>query len=303
MNWKLLVTSAALTGSALVGCNTPAAGPVCGNTMCETGETTASCAVDCPAPMTRTYVVSTIDTSTPPGGTMAYGFDLDDSVGGIAGQACTSAPDFTSSVTGDEGVDNQLSTVLPTLDMQIGEGGVNGAIQEQIQGGTLLLVFEVSEINSFANDTSVMVHIALGAVPTGATIQTAGTGLAADQTFTEMMDLGTVSGSITAGRLRAETPTLPLSFAVMGANVTLTLRQVVVGGSISDAGGFTHGEFGAVVSVDDVVSLAMMFLPGTDRATVEALVMPDIDPADAAGEHCDSISAGLGFESVEATLE
>jgi hypothetical protein len=180
-------------------------------------------------------------------------------------------------------------------------GGVNGAIQEQIQGGTLLLVFEVSDINSFTTDSSVMVHIALGAIPTGATIMTEGTGLAAGQTFTEMMSLGTVMGSITAGRLSAETPTLPLAFDVMGSAITLTLRNVVIGGRISDAGGLTQGEFGAIVAVDDVVTLAMMFLMGVDRATVEALAMPDIDP-DATGEHCDSISAGLGFESVSATL-
>ncbi len=303
MNWKTLVVGVALSSTAIVGCNnTPAAMP-CGNGTCDSGETTATCAVDCPAPpVSRTYVVSTIDTGedgTDP--TMAFGFDLDMMIDGAVGLPCTAAPDFTSAVTGDPGVDNQLSTVLPTLGMMLANG-VNGAIQEQIQGGTLLLMFEVGDINSFTNDSSVTVHILLGMVPAGATIMTSGTGLVADQTFTTMMDIATVTGSITAGRLSAMTTTLPLSFAVMGSNITLTLRNVVIGGRISDGGGFAGGEFGAIVAVTDVVTLAAMFIAGVDLATVEALAMPDIMP-DATGDHCASISAGLGFETVSATLE
>ncbi len=303
MNWKLLVTSLALSGAAIVGCGGGAVTPMaCGNGMCDMGETNATCPADCAAPMERTFVISTIDTGeNNMDTTMAYGFDLDGTDGGMPGLACTTAPDFISLETGAAGVDNQLSTVIPVLGTMVGPNGVNGAIQEQIQGGTLLLVFQVGDINSFNNDSSVSVRIALGAVPTGATLATDGAGLAADQTFTQMMDLGTVTGSIRAGRLSAMTATLPLSFTVMAAPITLTLRDVIVGGRIT-ATGFTNGEFGAVVLVDDVVTLAAMFLPGTDRATVEALAMPDIDPADATGSSCNAISAGLGFSTVSATL-
>ena len=198
----------------------------------------------CPMAVTRTYVVSTIDTGeTNADMTKAFGFDLDHMVGGTTGRPCTAAPDFHSITTNAEGVDNQLSTVLPLLGMML-MGGVNGAIQQQIQGGTLLLMFEVSEINDFTTDPAVMVHIVLGQVPAPGMVMTAGMGIAPGQTFTTMMDIATVPGTITAGRLSATTTMLPLSFMAMGAAVTLTLRDVVVGGNISAMGGFTNGEFG-----------------------------------------------------------
>jgi hypothetical protein len=181
------------------------------------------------------------------------------------------------------------------------DDGVNGAIRDQIQSGTLLLMFEVSGIESFHDDSMVVVHILLGAVPAGATIMTDGSGLAPDQMFTTMQDIATVTGTIEGGRLHAEsTATIPISFVVMDRPVTLMLRDVVIGSPISDLRGLSEGELGGVVRIDDVVCLPCG--DAIDRATIEALAMPDIDP-DATGEHCNAISAGFGFTTVDAWLE
>jgi hypothetical protein len=317
MNWKNLALGAAMVGA--VGCGGGTTNP---------GTDGGPPPEDGGAPQTVTYVIGSINTgSTLPSG-QAFGFDLDMMNGGNAAQACTGAADFTSPVTNAMGVDNQLSTVLPTLGSMLGADGADGAIRDQIMAGKLLLVLEVSDINSFNNDDSVQVHVRLGQVPAMGTPMTSAActahtdmtscagdaanacnwnstmsacqGLASGQTFMTMTDLGTQMGTIASGRLSVTTAMLPLMFTASGTTISLVLRDVHIGGRIT-ATGMTGGEFGASVLVDDVVTLAMMFITGVDRATVESLAMPDLQP-DATGAHCNAISAGLGFSAVTATI-
>ncbi len=277
------------------------AGPRCGDGICGVDETALTCDDDCGSSgETRAYVVSILDSGE--GATdfeFAFGFDLDGMVDGTAGLPCTAAPDFTSSVTGDVGVDNQFSTIFPTLGTML-PGGIDGAFQEQIQSGALLLVVEVSRIDSFTSDPFVIVHLARATLPSSATIVLDGPGLAAGQTFVETTDLGVFVGSITAGRLGARSDaTVPISF---GFGPALAVRNLVLGARLSDTGGLTEGELGGLVSVDDLVTSIMTVIDGVDRATIEALTQPDVDP-DSTGEHCDSISLGLGVQAVRAILE
>jgi hypothetical protein len=251
--------------------------------------------------MTQTYVVSTIETTPPADSTLAFGFDLDSMNGGRASFPCTAAPDFTSVVSGDTAVDNQFGSIVPTFDMML-PGGFDGAIQQEIQSGALLYVVEVTRISGFVDDPAVLVHVALGRAAAGGTIVTSGAGLAPGQVLEEMIDLGTVAGTITRGRLRATIAMLPLSFRVSGTLITLTLRSVAIGGHFDASGVLSGGEIGGTISVEDVLRFALAFVAGVDRATIEALAMPDMSP-DATGDHCAGISAGFGFEPVSATLE
>lgn len=284
-------------GEGAWSCPSDCDGVTCGDGTCDPGETPGSCP-DCAE--SRTYVFSTMDAESPADVTLAFGFDLDAASGGRSGLPCTAAPDFSSVVTGQDGVDNQLSTVLPTLSMML-PGGVNGAIQEDIQRGALLYIIEVSGIESFVDDPVVRVHGVMGRPLPGAPVVTDGDGLAPGQTFATMIDLGTVPGAITNGRLSVSELELPLTFTANGETVRMDIRHLVIGGRLSATGELTDGEIGGSVSVEDAVVLGQTFFAGIDRATIEAFAMPDLDP-DETGEHCHSISAGMGFESVSATL-
>lgn len=322
MNWKKLALGAAMVGA--VGCGNTTTNPGTDGGPPPPG--------DAGPPMAPvTYVVGAISTGSalpllPTG--QSYGFDLDMMNGGNAALPCTGAADYTSPVTNAMGVDNQLGTVLPTLGSMLGADGADGAIRDQILQGKLLLLVTVSDVNSYANDDSVNVQLRLGAVPAMGTpmmntecpmhsdmtsclgdaahscnwdsTMMACSGLAASQSFMATTMLSSTMGTITNGRLSVTADTLPLMFTVSGSTISLVLRSVHMGGHIS-ADGITAGEIGASVTVDDVVSLAMMFIMGVDRATVESLAMPDLQP-DAMGVHCNSISAGLGFSAVPATV-
>jgi hypothetical protein len=157
MNWKTLVVGSAITGVAMVGC---------GGTVTPAGDAGPGDSGIMP-PETHVYVIGMIDTEADDPA-QAYGFNLDGMEGGAAG-TCFDQMDFVSPITGATGVDNQLAGLAPTLDGLLGGDGVNGAIRDQIEAGKVLLMLEVSDINSYTNDSSVMVHAILGEVaPAGA---------------------------------------------------------------------------------------------------------------------------------------
>lgn len=156
MNWKTLALCSVMAGSAmLVGCPGSSPGGDSGTPEGDGG----------PA-QTVTYVIGAIDTETDDM-SQAYGFNLDMMDGGPAG-TCQDQMDYTSPY-GGSGVDNQLGGMLAgTLDGLLGGDGVNGAIRDQIEAGKVLLMLQVSGINSFNNDSDIMVHAVLGEVqPSG----------------------------------------------------------------------------------------------------------------------------------------
>jgi hypothetical protein len=350
MNWKTLALGSAMAGFAMVGCNTPVAttdgGPGDTNVPAES----------------HTYVIGAIDTEADDAD-HAFGFNLDDMIDGPTG-SCQDQPDSVSPVTGETGVDNQLAGLVGTLGAVVGADGVNGAIAGQISAGKVLLMLEISDINSYTNDTDITVHAVLGQVApegpachahtdqagcegdsanmcawsaassgTGGTCSTdaaptvaAGcpahadqmacegdqtnacnwhpsdsscSGIAAGQTFAMLTDLGEVHGSITAGQFSAVTESLPLSFAAMGQNITLTLHSVHFGGRIT-ATGITGGQFGAQILISELQATVDSLGLGVD---VTAFVTPDLMPSPTDPTMCASMSAGMAFAAISATLE
>ncbi len=245
---------------------------------------------------TYTYVLSTGDIPASAGG-MGVGFNLDGMVSDAATDACNDTPDVTSSISGEVGVDNSLASVVTILGDMI-EGGIRGALEEQIAAGTFLLLVEVSGVNSTVNDTSVNVRLFLGEANGEITLE--GGRIAAGQTFTEGMVLANVTASISSGVLSFESPTLPLSLNISDANIMLTLRSARLRAVIG-ATGLTEGEIGASVTVADVVQLGEDLGQGdiVNEETIRSLNLPDLDP-NADGTVCNSISVGLSFEAVSA---
>lgn len=347
MNWKTLALGFAMTGLA-VGCGSTPSGSDGGNTGTDAGPGE-----------TRTYIIGAIDTEADgPSDTPdnAYGFDLD-GIGMGPTTSCTGEPDFTSPITMAPQVDNQLAGLATVLDGVLGGDGTNGAVRDQILAGKVLLILQVSDINSYSNDDSVMVHAILGQVVSAtcsahadqtsceadttcawvtgtagsscAGIPAVGTacdahadqvsceqdqtnacnwglmsmacqGITAGQTFTTLMDLGTpVAGTITNGELSATTPVLPLMFSASGNTVTLTLHSVQFGGRIS-ADTIVNGQFGARISVQELMDTAASL--GFGSVDITGFVHPDLDEDPTDPTTCMSISAGMRYAALSATL-
>jgi hypothetical protein len=283
MNWKKNALTA-LAALSLAACG--------GGTPGDTDRTDG---------MTVTYVVSTADVPEVSADNEAPGFDLDGAPGTAATDACNDAPDFTSPITGAANVDNQLSANVIGLLAGMLDMGVAGAIEEQIAAGSFLLMMEVVDIDAFTNDTNVDVRIILGQLPAGTTMAMVGADgrLTPGQTFEQMTVLATITGAeISGGRIEVAADSLPISLAVDGMNLTLTLRQARIAADIS-MGGLARGEIGAQLSVTDIVTLAAMFGLGVDEMTIRGVAQPDLDP-NADGSICNAISAGLTFEATTA---
>jgi hypothetical protein len=303
MNWKtLLICSAA--AALLAGCPS--------NTTPDDPE------------VTNVYILSGGDIPEPTSDGFAVGFNLDGMVSDGTGADCVGmAPDFTSSISGADGVDNQLAGVVGLLAGELPDG-VAGALREQIALGTFLLVMEVTS-NGIRNDSSASVHLYLGQamngmcdnaammcpanslcpedaavgmeMPCGPTTDAGGI-IEADQEFTMTMDIATVPATITNGHLLIELPSLPLTLVISGNMLELNLLNANVGADISDAT-LTNGEIGAEVTVQNILDVAAVAGFDITEELIRTVAGPDLMPS-ADGTTCNSISAGLSFEAVAA---
>jgi hypothetical protein len=250
---------------------------------------------------TVTFIVSTADVPEVNADDEAPGFDLDGAPGVAATDRCDDEFDYTSPITGAANVDNQLSANVIGLLGGMLDGGVTGAIEEQIAAGTFLLLMEVNDIDSYTNDGSVSVRLILGQLPAGTTMAMVGADgrLIPGQSFESMTVLADIDGAeIGGGRFEVAADSLPLSLAVDGMDLTLTLNEARIAANISETG-LRDGEIGAQLAVSDLVNLANMFGLDIDEMTIRNIARPDLDP-NADGSVCNAISAGLTFEATTA---
>lgn len=312
MSWKTLAICSALTAVAVTGCN----------------NTTTPPPVE--EPSTHRYILDAADvppvsTDDPP---TTVGFDLDGVVSDGTGPNCTDEEDFTSSISGSAGVDNQLAAnVIPLLmSMPDFADGLGPLLLEQIAQGTFLLVMDVTS-NGLDDDDTVSVHLFLAEPPGPACdndTMTCPTGSICDpdadaanpancgpvtgsdghvvegQVFVSAMDIATVDGEINDGHLEIALPSFPLALTISGMSLTLNLTNAHIEADI-DADTLTNGEIGAQLSVAAIVDLAEgLGVSGIDESTIRAVAGPDLDPS-ADPTVCDAISAGLSFHGVMAT--
>ena len=283
MDWKKLALCAALAAGSL---NLVACGDDPGMMV--------------PDPVTHTYVISTI--SIPEAtGTMAAGFNLDGMVSTGEGTTCVDlSPDYTSTNDMEEGTDNGLASLLPTLAMLVG-GPLDETLQAQIVDGSFLLLMEVSDINGFNNDDSVMVQLYIGSVPGGGAPMIAGATLAPGQAF-DGMAIGTPqTGSITGGRLTVATPLLTLAIDTGDFMIDLPIRTAQIRADIS-ATGLGNGAIGGSLRVEDIATAAEMIMPFLGYTVRGGLGgVADRQPQAADPTTCDALSVGILFNAVSAT--
>ncbi len=281
----------------------------CGNGVCEIGETMASCAGDCTAMAeSQAYIVNTVQIPQSVG-TEAVGFNLD---GRNTTMANMMAPDcrdriqdFTSSIdTGEVGVDNALSQLIPVLAGLVGD--LDMTLAQTLRDGSLLLLVQVSGIDSYTNDEEVQVRLHLGMVPAGGMLMLMGPMgseiIASGQTFTTMPLGMQVTGRIQGGRLRASAELLMLNISASGMDIMLPIRNAQVRGDIT-ADTMTNGVIGGSLNVEEVADIAEAIMKGIRDTALEILrPYADLEPSAADQTMCESLSVGIQFNAVDATI-
>lgn len=255
--------------------------------------------------MTRVYVVSVVSVPAAETGPnpRAAGFNLDglDSTG--EGTSCVdSNPDYLSLTDPSEtGVDNALAGLVPLLEAGAGID-LDETLATQIAEGSLLLLLQVSDIDSFSNDASVSLRLYLGEVPDGSELELSGATLAPGQTFDGTALGSAVTGSITGGRLRAQAPVLTIAINTGDLMFDLPISDAVIGASITPTA-LANGAIGGALTLADLRAIVEQVSPG-NVDMVDALLpdFADIQPSADDEEVCEALSVGLLFSAVEAQL-
>lgn len=306
------VLAAGLVGGGLIGAGCGSSPGVDGGMPVDMGGPP----VDLGPAMTRVYVINSLQLPMPSSdGSEIDGFNLDGTADMVCGQADYNAPSFLG---GAPGVDNSLSGFLGPL--------ANDSIQKSVDMASVLLVIEVTDINSFVNDPSVTVTTYLAKLQPGATAGHVGAcptematdpncRLAAGQTFdidaNSYVDgmAGTMpritfpGASIVNGRLKGGPRDFPISLSFMGNTLSLTIRnasvdfgitdttltQGVLGGSINDMQLLdTIAAIPSICSYVDTVRPILAMYSDLMPTMTGACTLPDGGPG---GNHCPSGSA------------
>lgn len=290
MDWKKLAWCAVLSGASmgLVACG---------------GDDDGDDIMD---PETQVYVLSTVSIPEVMGtgaAATAAGFNLDNMVSTGAGSSCVElTPDYNSANdAGETGVDNALASLVPTLEMLLSDGeSLDETLQAQITEGSLLIMMEVRDINSYTNDSSVTVQLYLGSVPGGGAPMVSGSALAPGQTF-DAEAIGTAqTGSIVNGRLRVQTELLTLAINTGDISLDLNIRNAQVRANITPTN-LANGAIGGALRVQEIADAAEEIMPGL-RDTVLSVLggVADLEPQSADPTVCDSLSVGILFGGVDA---
>jgi hypothetical protein len=266
-------------------------------------------------PETQRYIVSSL-TLPEPVRTTAVGFNLDEKVSTGVGTACDDmTPDYESANDPPEtGVDNAFSALVPQLprlfDRDCGTTPptecLRQAFGEQILDGSLLLMIEVTGINSYNNDDDVTFQFYRASLPgcvdtdpASCAPMVAGGSVAPGQMFDGELLGASVQGEIVGGRLRVRTPSLTIPITSGDMMLNLVFHNAELRANIT-ADSLTNAVIGASLQVAEVVAAVEAFDPSLGGA-VESLLggIADLEPMAADPTTCAEVSAGLQIEAVD----
>ncbi|MCB9763961.1 MAG: hypothetical protein H6739_29595 [Alphaproteobacteria bacterium] len=273
-----------LLPAALIGCAAPAEDPDALG-LCE------------PSSSTRAAVVTQLRFARELKDGIADGFDLDGIETRPGSSSGCGIPDFTSPRF-EPGIDNAFANLVPALELTEAQA-IEPLIQETINSGELLMMFELEGIDDDADDPCVDVHLLRGDGP--ADVSAAGR-LLPGQTFDRALDQPSALAADVAlvdGVLVARGVDFSLPLTVLGVELDFAVQDAGARIVLTEDGGM-RGVFGGGVSVDYLLDLARENIAGDQFGTVEALLglASDLD-ADGDGA-CEQISIAFLFEAVSA---
>lgn len=229
---------------------------------------------------------------------VSSGFDLDGAVSTSGGATGCGIADYTSP-DGAQGVDNGFAVVVPTLELTEASA-VEGLIQDAINVGNLLIMFEIQGVDSTEEDGCVDVTLLRGSGTPS--IATNGF-LEWSQTFDRDLDSPSdtvVGATISGSRLVAGPIDLLLPVEILNANLTFPITNGYLQVDFLEDGSF-RGVMGGAVSTDYIIEVARTEnVDQTLGDLVEVLMASTADLSPDETGQCKDIAVTLEFNGVPA---
>lgn len=231
---------------------------------------------------------------------VADGIDLDGRVSDNSDELGCRRTDFMAP-DGRMGVDNQFTFLYETVSEVFQDGVVEGIIQNSINEGRLLLIYQISDVESLRNDDDVEVAIFLGE---GRPDLNANARIVGNQTFDRRLDapVTIVRGRIVEGVLETEAFDTEMPMAFFNVFFDLELTNARIRGEIREDGGMS-GILAGAVDQEQVYEIGRMADGAQELQITPTLQMllprwADLLPGE--DGRCTHLSAALTFESVPA---
>lgn len=269
-----------------------------------------ACAVDEAAPPqdTRTCdvgaekigVVTSVLFARPDEQGQIAGFDLDQDATGFGGTGGCGVQDDVSP-DGVQGIDSTFARLLPALELTEAQA-VEEIMQELINTGQILILWDVHGVDDLANDTCATLELMRGQDAP----MVGGRGfINPGQTFDLLDGFTPIDGgqvTLQDGTFEAGGFDFDLPFSFLGTFVEFVLRDARFRVTLAEDGTFT-GMLGGGIALDDVFRVASE--NNVDPSIVsllQSLVGPVADLAPDESGKCTQISVTLTFTGVPAFL-
>ena len=211
---------------------------------------------------------------------------------------------FTSP-TGTPGIDNQLGTLLPML--QIGGQSITDLMTQASHAGTILILIAVDGVTDLSNDASVSVRFAMAS---GTPLFDASFDLITYQTFgidTSEVPVSTLPGRIAGGVLSVGPGDVVVRLRVLQVRFDLTLHEAVGQLELApdplEGGVGMDGTLGGGIATTDLTAIIdQLGLDPTTQANADAAVGSISDLAQDPTGHCTQVSAGLLLHGIPAFI-
>jgi hypothetical protein len=276
--------------AALWGCSEPRPEPLCTSS----GATRASL-------VTHATFAKNVDDAAK----HVEGLDVDGVVSDENDATGCYKPDFVGP-DGTPGIDNQIATLWPIVEQQVGKDNIDTILNAAILNGQLIILMSVRGVDDPVNDDCV--DVAFGAGTGLPQLDTSGK-VVANQTFGWNLDVDPVSvvprGRIENGMLLAGPGEIVVPVRILDAKFSLKLHSTRVRMKVTTdplTGGATlAGYVGGGIAVDDLAEIIKGLNIG---ASVMGAIVPLLASradlgADAEGT-CHQVSAALKFETTPA---
>lgn len=251
-------------------------------------------------PATHVLVADTIlvGREVEPG--IAVGFDLDGRVDTAPAPESCRQRDFTG-VDGTPGVDNQFARLAPLIEAAGGQA-LEALVQQGINDGNLLIVFEIIGLDDLLNDDSVSINLMRGV---GEPTLNADSRIAADQTFDidpEAQYTGADGLEVVDGVLRVEGLEFTLPVYVFEYNFPMDITDSVIELTFHEDG-TASGVLAGAVRVENVEYLADIAAINDDlRNLLINIVNSNADMIRNEEGKCEAFSVAFTFTTTTAFL-
>lgn len=262
----------------------------------DTGSADALCSSgDCP---TVIGVIDALLYAEPDDAGISRGFDLDGAVSTAGGSDGCGKGDFVDP-EGVPGIDNGFAALMPLLESTEAVA-LEGLIQDAINGGQLLLLYELEGVDDLENDPQVNLTVWRGE---GVPMLGTDGAIEPGQTFDKSVDVPpAVAEGVAIENGRVEARDLELQIALQVLNADINLHFHAGGFRVEpEADGSATGFLAGGVDLADILSIAKT--AGVDenlRTALIALLQASADMFPDDDDACQGISMVFDHHSVPA---